>query len=155
MPLQFALRLSSEIVRPYLNELEIQSNLAKISPILLPSYLQKVVLDLIVVEDEEMISINRERRGKDKTTDVLSFPLIDLDLPIPEQEIGEVVISINELERQAKEIEHSETDEFYRLLVHGFLHCLGYDHETNEADAKKMREKEDECLAIIFEASEP
>lgn len=155
MPLQFVLRLSSEIVRPYLNESKIQSNLSKIASVLFPSHLERVILDLVVVEDQEMISINKERRGKNRTTDVLSFPMIDLSLPIPEQELGEIVISVNELERQAKEIDHSETDEFYRLLVHGFLHCLGFDHETNEEDAEAMREKEDECLALVFDDLEP
>lgn len=104
------------------------------------------------------------RRGKDKTTDVLSFPLEFDSSPLsailqqregknsdslPPIALGEIVISIDTLKKQALEIGHSEKDEFYRLLVHGFLHLLGYDHERGEEEERIMKEKEDECLEIL------
>ncbi|UZW37717.1 rRNA maturation RNase YbeY [Leptospira kirschneri] len=121
-------------------------------------------LSLLLVGDSDMREINRLRRGKDKTTDVLSFPL-EFDLsPLqkilpknagsdrkksPPIALGEIVISIDTLQKQAKEIGHSEKDEFYRLLVHGFLHLLGYDHERGEEEENIMKLKEDECLEIL------
>ncbi|WP_241547900.1 rRNA maturation RNase YbeY [Leptospira stimsonii] len=121
-------------------------------------------LSLLLLRDSDMKEINLLRRGKDKTTDVLSFPL-EFDVSplsailqrrggkphstLPPIALGEIVISVDTLKRQAIEIGHTEKDEFYRLLVHGFLHLLGYDHERGEAEERIMKEKEDECLEIL------
>ncbi|MCW7463055.1 rRNA maturation RNase YbeY [Leptospira limi] len=115
-----------------------------------PKFLHSLELSVFVVNDQMMLEINEERRGKPKTTDVLSFPLFDESLKIPVQILGEVVISMETCKKQAIEIGHSVIDEFYRLLVHGILHLFGYDHETNEADAVLMRKMEDECLDLVF-----
>lgn len=111
-----------------------------------------------------MRDINLLRRGKDQTTDVLSFPLEFDSAPmqnvlvrrnvlpsesLPPIALGEIVISVDTLERQALQIGHSFKDEFYRLLVHGFLHLLGYDHERGEEEERIMKSKEDECLEIL------
>nr|WP_232371708.1 rRNA maturation RNase YbeY [Leptospira ainazelensis] len=121
-------------------------------------------MSLLMINDSDMKEINLLRRGKDKTTDVLSFPL-EFDFSplsavlqqrkkkphssLPPIALGEIVISFDTLKKQAEEIGHSEKDEFYRLLVHGFLHLLGYDHERGEEEEKIMKEKEDECLDIL------
>ncbi|TGM25991.1 rRNA maturation RNase YbeY [Leptospira levettii] len=117
---------------------------------LAPEFLQSLELSVLVVNDEMMSEINGERRGKPKTTDVLSFPLYDESLKLPFQILGEIVISMETCRKQAIEIGHSVIDEFYRLLVHGILHLFGYDHETNEEDAVLMRKMEDECLDLVF-----
>ncbi|TGM20892.1 rRNA maturation RNase YbeY [Leptospira meyeri] len=116
-----------------------------------PNFLQVLELEILLVDDLVMEEINLERRGLNKTTDVLSFPLYSESPPIPFQILGEVVISMDTCRKQAKEIGHSIIDEFYRLLVHGILHLFGYDHETNEEEAIRMRAKEDECLELVFE----
>ncbi|MBE8364208.1 rRNA maturation RNase YbeY [Leptospira borgpetersenii] len=123
-------------------------------------------LGLLLVGDSDMRKINRLRRGKDKTTDVLSFPLEFDSAPLqnvlqkrtgfdsnslPPIALGEIVISVDTLEKQAVEIGHSVKDEFYRLLVHGFLHLLGYNHERGEEEERIMKLKEDECLEILQE----
>nr|WP_228005231.1 rRNA maturation RNase YbeY [Leptospira borgpetersenii] len=120
----------------------------------------------MLVGDSDMRKINRLRRGKDKTTDVLSFPLEFDSAPLqnvlqkrtgfdsnslPPIALGEIVISVDTLEKQAVEIGHSVKDEFYRLLVHGFLHLLGYNHERGEEEERIMKLKEDECLEILQE----
>ncbi|XDD51954.1 rRNA maturation RNase YbeY [Leptospira sp. WS92.C1] len=121
-------------------------------------------LNLLLIGDADMKEINFLRRGKGKTTDVLSFPL-EFDLAplssvlqqrkgksssaLPPITLGEIVISIDTLKKQALEIGHSEKEEFYRLLVHGFLHLLGYDHERGEEEEQVMKDKEDECLEIL------
>nr|WP_241548309.1 rRNA maturation RNase YbeY [Leptospira yasudae] len=123
-------------------------------------------LSLLLISDIDMREINLLRRGKDKTTDVLSFPLEFDAAPLsavlterknsdpssfPPIALGEIVISVDTLRRQAAEIGHSEKDEFYRLLVHGFLHLLGYDHERGEEEERIMKEKEDECLEALLD----
>ncbi|WP_210411182.1 rRNA maturation RNase YbeY [Leptospira kmetyi] len=121
-------------------------------------------LSLLLINDIDMKEINLLRRDKDKTTDVLSFPL-EFDAaplaavlnerkrknsgPLPPIALGEIVISVDTLKKQAVEIGHSEKDEFYRLLVHGFLHLLGYDHERGEEEERIMKLKEDECLEAL------
>lgn len=125
-------------------------NCERILKFLSPMFLQSLELSILVVDDHLMQEINLERRGLNKTTDVLSFPLYSESPPIPFQILGEVIISMDTCILQAKEIGHSLLDEFYRLLVHGILHLFGYDHETNEEDAILMRKKEDECLDLVF-----
>ncbi|TGM60755.1 rRNA maturation RNase YbeY [Leptospira vanthielii] len=134
-------------IRPEL----VLENCERILQYLSPDFLKSLELSILVVDDRLMQEINRERRGLNKTTDVLSFPLYSESPPIPFQILGEVVISMDTCILQAKEIGHSLVDEFYRLLVHGILHLFGYDHETNEDDAILMRKKEDECLDLVFE----
>ncbi|EOQ88221.1 putative rRNA maturation factor YbeY [Leptospira yanagawae serovar Saopaulo str. Sao Paulo = ATCC 700523] len=125
-------------------------NSEKILQYISPSFLKALDLSILLVDDMQMKTINGERRGKDKTTDVLSFPLYSEFPQIPVQILGEVVISMDTCRKQAIEIGHSLIDEFYRLLVHGILHLFGFDHETNEEDALLMRRMEDECLDLVF-----
>ncbi|MCB1157658.1 MAG: rRNA maturation RNase YbeY [Leptospiraceae bacterium] len=108
-------------------------------------------LSLLVTDDESIREINRVYRKKDSSTDVLSLPIHDkLNVSTPYPILGEIVISYDTLKRQALSIGHGEIDEFYRLLVHGILHLLGYDHELGEREELEMKEKEDECLSLIF-----
>lgn len=139
---------------PSKNEIEsglVLENCERVLKFLSPNFLKALELSILVVDDTLMQEINLERRGLNKTTDVLSFPLYSESPPIPFQILGEVVISMDTCILQAKEIGHGLVDEFYRLLVHGILHLFGYDHETNEEDAILMRKKEDECLDLVFE----
>jgi rRNA maturation RNase YbeY len=90
-----------------------------------------------------MRTLNRQYRGKDRTTDVLSFalregPFADLQ---PEF-LGDIVISVPVAAKQAREAGHSLAREIELLLVHGLLHLLGYDHERSLAEARRMRRKE-------------
>ncbi|HEY4566832.1 rRNA maturation RNase YbeY [Planococcaceae bacterium Storch 2/2-2] len=92
---------------------------------------------------DEMIQVyNRDYRGIDRPTDVISFALedevegeVDIigDIPLPVA-LGDLLISIDTMKRQAVEYGHSETRELGFLAVHGFLHLLGYDHETKEEE---------------------
>jgi len=107
-----------------------------------------VYFSLRLVDDKNIQEINLITRGIHKPTDVLSFP--SPQIPSPFQSIGEVIISYDTLFQQAREIGHSPKDEFLRLLVHGVLHLLGYDHETSKQNELKMQAKEDECLEILY-----
>ena len=96
-------------------------------------------VELVFVNDDEMRKINREHRGIDKATDVLSFPYEQ----IPGGLMGSVVISTDTANRVASELGHSIECEIALLFLHGVLHILGYDHEI---DNGQMREKEKEVI---------
>ena len=96
-------------------------------------------LSIALVSDREMRALNRRWRGKDRPTDVLSFPLLEPD------SLGDVVISIDTARRQAREGGWPLATELRRLLAHGILHCRGYDHEQR-AGALRMAAAERRLL---------
>lgn len=90
-----------------------------------------------LIGDTRMRTLNRRFRGKDKTTDVLSFSTNEGAEPFLGEDWGDVFVSIPQIRRQAKQFSVPFREEFYRMLVHGTLHLFGYDHEQDE-EAKKM-----------------
>lgn len=102
-------------------------------------------LSVAFVDDEEMRRLNLEYRGIDCTTDVLSFAFgegTQVDMPLDAPIIlGDIIISIERAEAQAREYGHSLERELAFLLMHGLLHIVGYDHdEENEGDMKELNE---------------
>ena len=100
-------------------------------------------VELIITDDATMRELNAEYREKDSITDVLSFPM---DAPFTEQSVfdmplGSIVIAASFVETKAKEHGHTVQDELSLLFIHGMLHLLGYDHETDEGEMR-AREKE-------------
>lgn len=100
------------------------------------------------VGDVRMRRLNREYRKKDRTTDVLAFASREAGGP-PSPLLGDVVVSVPTALRQADSLGHSLSEELIRLLIHGVLHLVGYDHERSEAEAQRMRRKEQALLAIL------
>lgn len=101
--------------------------------------IKNVGFSVILTDDEEVKRLNKEYRGINKTTDVLSFAFED-SYNICYNEfrlLGDIYISISQMKKQAKEYQHSEKRELSFLTVHGLLHLLGYDHQNLE-DEKKM-----------------
>ena len=96
-------------------------------------------IELIFVNNKQIQKINNDTRGIDAPTDVLSFP-IDLQ---GAKLIGTIVISLDKAKEVANKLNHSVEDEIKLLFIHGLLHLLGYDHET---DNGQMREKEEELI---------
>ena len=99
-------------------------------------------LSLVLVSDRVMHELNRRWRGKDRPTDVLAFAQAEGPGGAPEGLLGDVVISVDTARRQAAERGHSLAAEGERLLVHGLLHLLGYDHERSAAEARRMQRRE-------------
>ena len=103
--------------------------------------LEKVELSILITSDREIRKLNRLYRNKDKPTDVLSFPM--------GEEVGgwrllgDVVISLDTAKVQASEFGLSLEEEIKRLLIHGIVHLLGYDHELGPEEEKKFREMEE------------
>ena len=102
----------------------------------------------VVVENDERIrELNRLWRGLDKPTNVLSFPAPDTQ-PGPARTLGDIAISYQTAAREAAAEDKSLVDHVAHLLVHGFLHLLGYDHESDD-DAEEMEGLERVILARI------
>jgi probable rRNA maturation factor len=107
-------------------------------------------VSILFVGDREIRKLNREYRGIDRPTDVLSFALNEGEAPDPHPEMfGDIVISLDRTARQAEEAGHSFEWELVTLLVHGALHLLGYDHEGSEEDAARMKEMEEKVMNEI------
>jgi probable rRNA maturation factor len=87
------------------------------------------------VSDREMRRLNRDFRAKDRTTDVLSFPGAETE---DGQHLGDIAISVPTARRQAEERGHDVERELEVLLVHGLLHCLGHDHETDDGEMARL-----------------
>lgn len=97
------------------------------------------IFDIIFIDDEEMHKLNKEYRGIDRTTDVLSFALNDnkhIDAFI--NSLGDIFISIPKMKSQALEYGHSEKRELSFLTLHGLLHLLGYDHTLGKKEEEEM-----------------
>jgi probable rRNA maturation factor len=99
--------------------------------------------------------LNRQHRGIDRTTDVLSFPQTSGPIRCGSRNIneasvlGDIVINLHKTDRQAKEYGTTFNEELKRLLIHGLVHLLGYDHETGGPQEKRMLAKEKELAEAI------
>ena len=117
-------------------------------------------VDVLLTGDENIHQINRDMRGVDRPTDVLSFPEFDLqpgELPTGEDAdpgtglvpLGDMVISMDDVAAQSKEYGHSNRRELSFLVTHSVLHLLGYDHLDEGPQKKQMREREEAILAEL------
>ena len=111
-------------------------------------------ISVTLTNEENIRKINKEYRNIDKTTDVLSFPMFEKD-EIPETindsieyVLGDTIICIPIVEKQAIEYGHAFEREFAYMLVHSFYHLLGYDH-IEEKDKIEMRKKEENILTKL------
>lgn len=112
-------------------------------------------VSLSFVGDRAMRRLNREHRGKDRTTDVLSFPMYEpFNVPRqpvagePELMLGDIIISLDVAARQAAAYDAALDAEIERLLVHGVLHLLGHDHEEPDERRRMVREERKLAKAI-------
>lgn len=110
--------------------------------------LKNVEFNVIFVDNKKIHEINKEYRGIDRETDVISFALEDGENPVNFEFgrlLGDIYISIDKVKSQALEYGHSEKREMLFLTIHGLLHLLGYDHMTKE-DEEKMFSKQELIL---------
>jgi probable rRNA maturation factor len=110
-------------------------------------------VSVLFTDNATIHSLNRDYRGKDMPTDVLSFALNEGDEPMiidgpPENLLGDIIISLEKAAEQAAEYGHSQEREVAFLTLHGLLHLLGYDHET-EDDRAEMRQEEEAVLGLL------
>ncbi|HBG3392432.1 TPA: rRNA maturation RNase YbeY [Clostridioides difficile] len=105
-------------------------------------------VSLSFVDNKEIHELNREYRGVDRVTDVLSFPLLSddfEDVELEEESLGDIVVSLERALEQSIEYNHSFEREVCFLICHSMFHLLGYDHDIDE-NTKEMREKEEHIL---------
>lgn len=122
----------------------------------------ELAIELIAVDEDEIKTLNANTRGMDKVTDVLSYPSLDgikgkaivgKDYPFETDEngrvlLGSIVICKQVAKAQAIEFGHSFERELHYLIVHGIMHCLGYDHITDDERAE-MRVAEERVLTKL------
>ena len=104
-------------------------------------------LSILLTNDEEQQALNKQWRGKDASTNVLSFPQIEPFGPVVGI-LGDITLARETLEREAADLGKSFADHYTHLVVHGFLHILGYDHMTDE-EALQMESLETQILASL------
>jgi rRNA maturation RNase YbeY len=120
-------------------------------------------LSLLLTGDADIRELNRTFRGKDRPTDVLSFPQLEECFAggMEESErhfhpmrstLGDVVISVDTALRQAEQLGIRPESRLLALLIHGVLHLLGYDHERSPAEARRMFARERELFAALASA---
>ena len=107
-------------------------------------------LSVLIVDDSEMARLNREYRGIDNKTDVLSFPMLEGEFGeiVPEM-LGDVVISAQTAGTISEETGAALGSVLDLLLIHGILHLLGMDHEAGLAEAKEMKIRTEELLSML------
>ena len=154
-----ALRVASARARPYASRL--RSDAARL---LAATGLKRSELSVIIVDDATIQGLNREFRGKDAPTDVLSFSQVEevgasppdpLNLVSPGMILGDVVISIDTALKQASRYGVTPASRLRTLLIHGVLHLVGYDHERSRGDARKMFARERELAGAIAKLKGP
>ena len=111
-------------------------------------------VNVTFVDDEGIHALNRKFRDTDSATDVLSFPLgengeYDINPDTGCKQLGDIVISVERAVQQAESFGHTLQREMGYLTVHSMLHLLGYDHVNGGLEQLKMREKEEEALAML------
>lgn len=118
-------------------------------------------VELTIVDEQEIQTLNRENRGVDSITDVLSFPSMNVELPFDPQKytddidpetgkfmLGDIILCSKRAKEQANEYGHSVKREVCYLVLHGLCHLFGFDHEK-EDDKKKMRQVEEGVLSAL------
>lgn len=105
-------------------------------------------VSLLFCDDARIRDLNREWRGLDKPTNVLSFPAADPSKLAEAPLLGDIAVAFETVERERLEEEKSFSDHLSHMVVHGFLHLVGYDHEVEE-DAEVMEEAERRALARL------
>ncbi|MGH6785553.1 MAG: rRNA maturation RNase YbeY [Novosphingobium sp.] len=116
---------------------------------------QRLSAGLLLADDAEVQTLNRQWRSKDKPTNVLSFPMIDraallaLGADGPEEMLGDLALALETCTREAADKGIPVETHAAHLIVHGLLHLAGYDHETSDADAAAMEALETKALALL------
>ena len=119
------------------------------------------VVNVLITDDKGIRSYNKKYRGVDKATDVLSFPMqsfsyagwngitdIDIDMDTQTVPLGDIILSVQSIKRQARDYGHTFLHESVRMIVHSTLHLLGYEHENPESE-RKMEEKEETIVKYM------
>lgn len=107
-------------------------------------------LSILIVDDSQIATLNKDYLKRSGPTNVIAFPMREGDFSdISPNLLGDVVISVDTAEREAHAAKILPEKRFLELLIHGILHLLGYDHETDEEEALHMEEKTRELMELV------
>lgn len=116
---------------------------------------ERLSASILFADDAEVHALNREWRGKDKPTNVLSFPMLEredllaLDPAGPPELLGDIALALETCAREAEEKNLTLEQHATHLIVHGMLHLAGHDHEISPEDARIMEQLEIKALALL------
>lgn len=117
---------------------------------------QNPELSILLLDDRRIAVLNRQYLNRTGPTDVISFPMAALRFPqIQPSLLGDIVISVETAERQARAQSAPLEDELARLMIHGILHLIGYDHEASPQAARTMRAAEKRIIALLRRNAPP
>ena len=107
-------------------------------------------LSILLVDDLEIAELNQQYLNRQGPTNVIAFPMLEGEFAgISPQLLGDVVISLDTVDREGKQAGTSMESRLDQLLIHGILHLLGYDHENDPDEARRMEQKSDELFQLI------
>lgn len=144
---------SDESLRQFIDHQKVEKAVHKLFSLLELDFYE---LSISFVTDKEMRVLNKNYRNIDETTDVLSFSQIeDEDLVVQQEDsvtlLGDIIISVDELRQNAAYFNEEVDVELMRLVIHGILHLLGWDHTSNEATEEMLQKQEMLLLKISKE----
>lgn len=111
----------------------------------------KKELSILFTNDDHITELNRKYLGRDNNTNVLAFPMTENASDVEPGMLGDIVISLDTAIRESAETGETVDQVIYRLLVHGLLHLLGYDHERSPEHEKIMSKEEERLRMLIKE----
>lgn len=109
-------------------------------------------LSIAFVGPSRMRQLNKKYLGRNRTTDVLAFPEPKLNVKAPvslSRNLGEVVVSLRDVKKNAKRYKVSFEQELVKITIHGILHLMGYEHEKSDQEAERMLKKQEHYLILI------
>lgn len=107
-------------------------------------------ISVVVTDDAEIRELNRQYLDRDRPTNVIAFPMQEGDFPdISPALLGDVVVSVDTTAAEAENAGIDFSERFDQLIIHGILHLLGYDHETDDREAAVMEAKSNELMGCI------
>ena len=108
-------------------------------------------LSILITGDEQIHELNKKYLNRDKPTNVISFPMTTEPDGIDTGMLGDIVISVDTAKKEAAEMDITPHERIYQLLIHGFLHLAGYDHELSGKNEKIMQKEEKRLFALMME----
>ena len=109
-------------------------------------------LSVLFTDDQHMAQLNRRFLHREGPTNVLAFPMSNGHAPCDDfGMLGDIVLSVDRALHESKELDEPLEETIYRLLLHGLLHLLGYDHETSLGEARRMEKEQARLLSLMKE----
>lgn len=104
-------------------------------------------LSILLVDDKKITTLNRTYFGRNRPTNVISFSYMN---GLPGEVLGDIIISVERSEEEARASGRPSQERLFALIVHGITHVMGYDHEKNRNESRRMRYRERKCMDFVM-----